>query len=152
MKLIRTKFLEREVMIDVDSSRIHKTNCKDKHFINIIEDNRLFLENVIVDTPYLYLLIDNTNFYDENFFYAAISFQAMRRGNSKLYIPCVVILDNISNKKESLIYLVGKVLENLATENNVYVGMSKNDDNRYNLKNEQNIKDCTDCICSIIEK
>lgn len=124
MKFIKTIYLPTNTTVNLANTRIYKTTCEDKHFLEIIDANKELLEGEYVITNILYVLMENENIEDTNKFYASITIQEEWKGDEVSYYPSVITCENLSSWDVCLKYLLEQVIENLSSENS-YMSFDK---------------------------
>jgi hypothetical protein len=124
MKFVKTIYLPANTTVNLANTRIYKTTCEDKHFLEIIDANKELLGGEYVITNILYVLMENENIEDTNQFYASITIQEEWKGDEVSYYPNVITCEKLLSWEVCLKYLLEQAIENLSSENS-YISFDK---------------------------
>ena len=141
MKFIQTSYLPAGVInnLNLNDVRVYKTTCEDRHFGEIIDLNKEYLDGEYAITNILYVLMDNTYVEDSDNFYASISIREYRKPNEVSYYPCVITCEKSLSYNIYLKHLLEMVIDNLSSDNSYFSFDKEHKDNIRIMGNEQSI-------------
>ncbi len=149
MKFIQTNYLPLNTEINLADTRIYSTTCEDKHFIEIIDANKDFLEGEYIITNLLYVLMENECIEETKNFFASISIHKEHKDQYVYYYPCIITSESLLDSNTHLIYLIEKVIEYLSTDNSFFSFDKQHINNIRILGNEQKILTKLLTICGL---